>query len=147
MNEESGENDLVAGLLGGPVSDPQPMTTNETTIYAKDIIVNRPAIMYALIALQLAAIICAVIGNSFLIVMILCSWSRAKRQVTAYFILNLAICDLLSAALHQPMRLVDIVFDDGVVSDAEMYCKITSFFSAFVGGVAFHSLTAISIER
>ena len=130
------------------VITPQPTVTNSTAeIYAQDVIVNSPAVMYTLVVLQLLAIVCAIIGNLFLIVMILKTWRRAKRQVTMYFILNLAICDLLSAALHQPMRLVDIVFDDGIVADATLYCKITGFCSALIGGVAFHSITAISIDR
>ena len=128
-------------------TDTNMTSQNYTEFYADDLIVTNPGVMYALIGLQLVFITLAIIGNTFLIVMIVREWRRSRRHVTAYFILNLALCDLLTAAFHQPMRLLDIAFDDKVVKNAELYCRINGFFSALISGAAFLSIVAISVDR
>lgn len=112
-----------------------------------DIIVEIPAILYSLVALQVTAIVLAGLGNALLLYVFTTQWKKARRNVTVYFIINLAICDFLKATIHQPLRLLDITLSDQIVHHSKAYCQITGYFSAFIQGVSFHSILAISIDR
>ena len=112
-----------------------------------DIIVDIPAILYVIITLQVIAIILASVGNGLLIYLFIRQWRRVRRNVTVYFILNLAICDFLKATVQQPLRLLDITLPDSVLHQTRAYCRVTGYFTAFIAAVSFHSIVAIGIDR
>lgn len=47
-------------------------------------------------------------GNGVVMYFIL-KYRKQRRNATAFFILNLAFCDLIGACLQQPMRLINIL--------------------------------------
>ena len=102
---------------------------------------------YVYIAFQVIAIILASLGNGALLYIFTRHWKRTRRNITVYFILNLAVCDFLKATIHQPLRLLDITLSDNLVHHSKFYCQVTGYFSAFIAGVSFHSILAISIDR
>lgn len=116
-------------------------------------LVELPGVRYTLVALHVFITVLAAIGNGLLIYFIL-KTRKMRTNVTAYLVLNLAVCDLVTTCIHQPMRLADIIMpfsykDEGSESNriSKTYCQVMEFVAAFFAGVAFHTIVAISQER
>ena len=120
-------------------------STNGTKV--RDLI-ERPEVRYTLIAFQLLFILLATLGNGFLIFFIFRNWRVTRRNVTAFLVLNLAICDFINVIVYQPMKLADLfLYQEDPGSGSLVFCKVTGYFSSFFAGVAFCCMVAISVER
>ncbi len=121
--------------------------TNRT--YYNDIIENA-GVRYSLVTIHVVAILLAALGNGSVLYFII-KYRRLRSNVTAFLVLNLALCDLIGATVHQPMRLVDILVpfteSNGTTPLTDTYCQVSGFFSKFFSGVGIHTVLIISLER
>ena len=125
-------------------SDQFAWNTSDTV---KDLIEN-VYVRYCVAGFQILAIFLAIFGNGYVIYCI-CRHRRFRKNIAAYLVLNLALCDLFNAAVFQPMSLVDILlpFSHKYRIQNPVYCKTTGFLLSFVQAVTFHTILAISQER
>ena len=90
----------------------------------------------------------SLIGNALVICVV--SMNRHMRTVTNYFIVNMAVADLLLTVFNMPLtiRLIitgDVSWFTGVF--AEILCKIISFIQPLSVASSVLSLTAIAVDR
>ncbi len=144
---EDGDLILVRENSGPHYNTKMVNITNRT--YYDDIIENA-GVRYGLVTIHAVAILLAALGNGSVVYFII-KYRRLRSNVTAFLVLNLAVCDLIGATVHQPMRLVDILLpfseNNGTITLSETYCQITGFFSSFFSGVGIHTVLMISQER
>lgn len=131
---------------------PEAMSTmatevNVTEKTVHDIITNT-GFRITIVVIHVIAIVMAALGNGSVIFFII-KYRRMRHNVTAYLVLNLAVCDFTGAVLHQPMRLVDILvpLHDGAVTITKTYCQVTGFFASLFSGVGYYTVALISLER
>ena len=127
---------------------PTSSSGNSSRQYFSDL-VELAGVRYTLVALHVLTTILAGFGNGTLIYFILKN-RKLRTNVTAYLVLNLAVCDFITTCIHQPMRLADILMPFTYKDSARItqtYCQIKEFIAAFFAGVAFHTIVAISQER
>lgn len=114
-------------------------------------LIRLSVVRYTIIALQVAIILLASIGN-FLVIIILLKGGKLKSNVTAYLVLNLAVCEFLNSSIYQPLRLTDLIlpFESEFRLSKEhrnIFCRISGYCSTIFACCAFHTITAISVER
>ena len=134
----------------GPFYNHVTIEINQNRTYFSDL-VEVPGIRYTLVVLHVLTILLAGMGNGTLIYFILKN-RKLRTNVTAYLVLNLAVCDFITTCIHQPMRLADILMpfaykDVDNTKITKTYCQIKEFMAALFAGVAFHTIVAISQER
>ena len=115
-------------------------------------IIEVPAVRYVIIVVHLVPAILAIAGNSLVLLLVYRKKSLRKNP-TILFILNLAVCDLISCLISRPLFLLDLLlpFDNHHEEEEYIvsldYCKVTLFFQALISAVGFHTIVAISQER
>lgn len=129
------------------------MDTNSTTLYAlhnySDYF-SFSAVRYVAISFFIIGNVTAVIGNLLVLLLV---WKRRslRQNATIIFIVNLALCDLISSVIYRPLFLVDLLLpftsDTSKHYTNKNYCKTSTFFQAIFAAVGFHTIVAISLER
>ena len=126
------------------------LNENQTKTLYLDLI-DFPIVRYSLVVVYVLAILLAATGNGLLFYVII-RQRKLRNSSTAYLVLNLATCDFISTVVYQPMRLMDMLLPfskehRSVLTESNVYCKVTGFMMSFTACVAFHSIVAISQER
>ena len=87
--------------------------------------------------------ICAVVGNS--LVCLAFYRNPSVRTVTNYFVLSLAIADLLKAVLIMPVHTASIPTVSWITG--EMGCKVNHYLVQLLGGTSLLTLMLVAINR
>ncbi|XP_070555433.1 orexin/Hypocretin receptor type 1-like [Ptychodera flava] len=96
-----------------------------------------------LIILYVLVFVAAVMGNTLVIVVVACN--AHMRNVTNYFLVNLAVADLLVAIFCVPIQLGYDIYTNWIYGNT--MCKLTGFFQGTSVSISILTLTAMSIER
>ncbi len=114
-----------------------------------DVITNA-AIRYSLITIHVVLSIMTIIGNT-LVLVVVSKRQSLRRNTAIWFILNLAICDLLQCIFYRPLLLVNLIlpFTDPTQDFRSQVavCRALTFLQSVFAGVGFHTIVAISQER
>lgn len=107
--------------------------SSETSDYGNDSLmrdadlIELPVIRNSLAALHIGAIAMSALGNGLLITYVLYHCrrhGRVKETAGTNLILNLAVCDLVSSAVNQPMRLFDMLSQTRGNSDVKRVMQL-----------------------
>ncbi|XP_061883065.1 tachykinin receptor 3-like [Entelurus aequoreus] len=104
----------------------------------------QPAWRVALWALAYCAVLgVALLGNAVVIWIIVAH--RRMRTVTNYFLLNLALCDVSTAAFNTLVNLIYAAHGDWYFG--EVYCRFHNFFPVAAVFASIYTMTAVAIDR
>ena len=75
---------------------------------------------------------------------------RSRLNSTRYLLMNLAVCDLITLSVYQPLRIMGVLVP--FVTNMQLtvnlvYCQLSSFIGYTSGTAEFHTLVAIGVER
>ena len=89
----------------------------------------------------------SLIGNSFIGIIVYKTQTLRKR--INFFVVNMAMSDLLYSIFHFPWRLTDLHADSWHISGSlgHALCKLLSFLSDVSTGVSIQSLVLIAVDR
>ena len=96
------------------------------------------------------AVLIALLGNG-VVILVIYRRRSLRRNPTILFILNLALCDIISCLIYRPLLLLEVFlpfvphFQEFV--DHLDKCKVASYFKSLFAAVGFHTMVAISQER
>lgn len=90
-------------------------------------------------------IIFGLCGNLLVIIAIL-RFKRLRRSVNSYLILNLAICDFLTAFLNMPYHLATVL-DVSIIADDGLLCKVGGILSYPFYISSTVTLVMLAVER
>ena len=85
----------------------------------------------------------AISGNVLLFVVV--SKSHRLRTKSNFFILNLAVADLLVAVINMPVTIVTVVTQEWILG--EVVCQVSGFFTLLTFVASCMALTMISVNR
>ena len=103
-----------------------------------------------IMVVTLLAVVIAILGN-ILVILVIHRRRSLRRNPTILFILNLAVCDIISCLIYRPLLLMEMFlpftpYFDEIVNHLHK-CKVASYFKALFAAVGFHIMVAISQER
>ena len=89
----------------------------------------------------------SLLGNSFIGIIVY--KTQTLRKPINFFILNMAMSDLLSPIFHFPRRVTDLHADSWLISGSlgQALCKLAPFLSDVSTGVSIQSLILIAVDR
>ncbi|XP_066263414.1 neuropeptide FF receptor 2-like [Branchiostoma lanceolatum] len=129
-------------------SEPESETMNNTTRYFGDEVLEVPvmkhstAVTVVIVMFFVAIILLSIVGNA--LVGIVVGRNQNLRSATSYFIVNLALSDLMVTVLCMPVTLVNHIFTGWRLG--ELVCKLTSLQGVAVAASAF-TLVVIAVDR
>ena len=89
----------------------------------------------------------SLLGNSFIGIIVY--KTQTLRKPINFFIVNMAMSDLLHPIFHFPWRLTDLYADSWLISGSlgQALCKLAHFLSDVSTGVSIQSLVLIAVDR
>ncbi|XP_078680130.1 neuropeptide FF receptor 2-like [Branchiostoma floridae x Branchiostoma belcheri] len=124
------------------------MMNNTTSFFGDGPVLEVPAMKHStsvtvvIVAFFVAIILLSVVGNA-LVCAVVCR-NQNLRSATSYFIVNLALSDLMVTVLCMPVTLVNHIFTGWRLG--ELICKLTSLQGVAVAASAF-TLVVIAVDR
>ena len=104
------------------------------------------AVRYVYIVAYIMVSVVAVLGN-LLVILTICR-SKHMRTVTNYYLLNLAVCDLLVAAFVMPLKLLEYMAPcEWNIFATDILCSALYFLLPVFVFASVLTLLAISLER
>ena len=123
-----------------------PANVCDTTSFVFEDLAQLHWIRYIFIFLYTSIILLSVIGNVFVIFTIYSN--KHMRTVTNYYIVNLAMCDLLVAVFVMPLKLLECLAPcSWHVFGHDTMCSVVSFLLPVFVFASVLTLVAISLER
>ena len=117
--------------------------------YGSDII-QQPWVRGLLAATYSIICVAGALGNTLVLYYLYQCRHRSRLNSTDYLLMNLAVCDLITLTVYQPLRIIGILIPFATemwMRTPLLYCQVSSFIGYISGTVGFHNLVAISLER
>ena len=119
------------------------------TIILRDIL-GKEGPMLTMVVVNFTIAIVGIIGNGFVIVILLRTLHKSIVDTTRWLILNLAVCNFCDLAVYVPLRNFDMLTSfknqgQGFISDT--CCQAVSFMRVTFAAVGFFTIAAISLVR
>lgn len=106
---------------------------------------TEPYFIYPISVIYVALISIATIGNTLVIITI-CSWSSLRKSTTNFFILSLAVSDLLTASVAMPLDL-DLLLSDNIWRHGKLLCEIWATVYLSTVPTSILTLMAVGLDR